>query len=913
MRPQSGLRGERNSTIVVQRNGGTAAPAVPNSLATQNAEIAAQWHPTKNGNLTPDLLTPFSNRKVWWRCPKGPDHEWQASPNNRSKSPACPFCVNKRLSVTNALVTRHPEIAAQWHPTKNGELTPDKIVFGSAKKVWWKCPEGHDHEWEASLDSRTRKRGTNCPFCAGLRLSVTNSLATLHPDLAAKWHPTKNGALTPDKIVATSTKKVWWKCPGGPDHEWQAALCSRTGKRKLGCPYCSNQKVSRTNSLAALYPDLAAQWHPTKNGTLTPDKIVPGSNKHVWWQCPNGPDHEWKAMPSSITRASASGCPYCCNQRVSRTRSLAYLYPDVAAQWHPTKNGTLTPDEIVPGSHIRVWWKCSRGPDHEWQALPYTRTVKGFGCPYCAGQRLSVTNSLAALYPDIAAQWHPTRNGDVTPDGILAGSGTKVWWKCAEGPDHEWTTSVGHRTGLNKTGCPCCEGLKLSVTNSLASRFPDVAAQWHPTLNGEVTPDRVVYGTAKSYWWVCPNGPDHVWKAIVENRTLKHSGCPCCSGRKASVTNSLGSLHPELVSEWHPIRNVKLTPDSVPAGSHRIIWWKCPHGPDHEWAASLASRTGAHGVGCPFCANRMPSVTNSIAACFPHLATEWHPTKNGELTPDRIVAGSNKRVWWKCPRGPDHEWKAMPNSRTGDKKAGCPFCAGLRASVTNSLASLYPEIAVEWHPTRNGSLTPDNVTYGSKKNVWWQCHIDPTHQWRATPNARTYMESACPYCSPCPRSRREVLLAIELSAFVDFDIEQHKVTVSGKLLDVDILVSPLHLIVEYDGSYWHKDKRDVDLAKTQRLWDAGWKVIRVREAPLERLTPNDVLVTQRGDKAMVDAVLQKVESVCGITLPKLTEYLRRRRTVGHKRAKAFIKELLRRTRQGRVMGNTEGVHQDKGR
>lgn len=45
-------------------------------------------------------------------------HPWRFAP----KSP---------LSVT------HPELAAQWHPTKNAELTP-----GSGKKVWWQCAEG---------------------------------------------------------------------------------------------------------------------------------------------------------------------------------------------------------------------------------------------------------------------------------------------------------------------------------------------------------------------------------------------------------------------------------------------------------------------------------------------------------------------------------------------------------------------------------------------------------------------------------------------------------------------------------------------------------------------------------------------------------------------------------------------------
>ena len=72
-------------------------------------------------------------------------------------------CAGQRLSITNSLASRHPEIASEWHPTKNGDLTPDKVVAGSPKKAWWKCPEGH--EWKATLANRT-KGETGCPSCA---------------------------------------------------------------------------------------------------------------------------------------------------------------------------------------------------------------------------------------------------------------------------------------------------------------------------------------------------------------------------------------------------------------------------------------------------------------------------------------------------------------------------------------------------------------------------------------------------------------------------------------------------------------------------------------------------------------------------------------------------------------------------
>ena len=93
--------------------------------------------------------------------------------------------------------------------------------------------------------------------------------------------------------------------------------------------------------------------------------------------------------------------------------SLATSHPEAAAQWHRTKNGNATPADVVAGSHNIAWWRCPKGPDHEWEARIYDRSGS-CGCPFCAGKRVSVTNSFANLRPDLAAEWHPTKNGHET-------------------------------------------------------------------------------------------------------------------------------------------------------------------------------------------------------------------------------------------------------------------------------------------------------------------------------------------------------------------------------------------------------------------------------------------------------------------------------------------------------------------
>jgi hypothetical protein len=127
------------------------------------------------------------------------------------------------------------------------------------------------------------------------RKTASYNLQILNPLLAKEWYPAKNGRLTPKDVTPMSHKKVWWQCEKG--HEWESIISNRSSKGR-SCPYCSNQKACEDNCLATVNPKLAKEWHPTKNGNLTPYDVTPGSSrKMVWWQCKKG--HEWEALVKS--------------------------------------------------------------------------------------------------------------------------------------------------------------------------------------------------------------------------------------------------------------------------------------------------------------------------------------------------------------------------------------------------------------------------------------------------------------------------------------------------------------------------------------------------------------------------------------------------------------------------------------
>lgn len=204
-----------------------------NDLGTVRPDLAAQWDFEKNSPLTPGDVLANSKKAVWWKCGKG--HSWRAGILSRVRGSGCPACSRKiAVPGENDLETLFPELAAQWNRERNGDLLPSRVAAYSNKKVWWRCALGH--EWQAVAAARAS--GAGCPYCAGKRvLAGFNDLATLCPEIAAQWDPSLNGALTPEMVMPGSHQKVWWRCPEG--HVWKAAVFSRTGKQKCGCPVCA--------------------------------------------------------------------------------------------------------------------------------------------------------------------------------------------------------------------------------------------------------------------------------------------------------------------------------------------------------------------------------------------------------------------------------------------------------------------------------------------------------------------------------------------------------------------------------------------------------------------------------------------------------------------------------------------------
>ncbi|MBR3969218.1 MAG: hypothetical protein IKJ93_06490 [Clostridia bacterium] len=470
-----------------------------NDLQTVNPILANEWDYEKNDGLTPLDIMPNSNKKVWWKCSKG--HEWQARIEHRNNGVGCPYCSGRyAVKGENDLETVNPTLAKEWNHEKNGDLSPENFTASSGQKVWWKCTKGH--EWQAAIANRNKGRG--CPVCNSER-------QTSFPEYAIVYYLKKYGLdvmhsyrgqgyeldiYIPSKKTAIEYDGYFWH-KNKTKKDLEKNLKCQKDEIKLyrireGLPLLNdssidyvvqeNQKdlpiileeilseiigtsvdvdlerdsiaienlreyTEKESSLLFSSPEIAKEWNYEKNGNLKPEHFAENSNKKVWWKCSKG--HEWQAIIAS--RNNWHGCPYCSGQKVLKGyNDLQTVNPALANEWNYEKNNRLTPMNVSPNSHKKVWWKCSKG--HEWQATINHRN-NGSGCPYCAGRfAVKGKNDLQTVNPTLANEWNYEKNDGLTPMDVLPNSNKKVWWKCSKG--HEWQAIIANR---NKgRGCPIC-------------------------------------------------------------------------------------------------------------------------------------------------------------------------------------------------------------------------------------------------------------------------------------------------------------------------------------------------------------------------------------------------------------------------------------------------------------------------
>ena len=199
------------------------------------------------------------------------------------------------------------------------------------------------------------------------------------------------------------------------------------------------------------------------------------------------------------------------------------------------------------------------------------------------------------------------------------------------------------------------------------------------------------------------------------------------------------------------------------------------------------------GQNCACCNGNQTTLSNCLATKNPQLTSEWHLTKNEDLTPYDVTCGSHKKVWWICDKG--HEWEAEIKSRNNNN---CPYCAGKLPSKEYNLLVDNPLLCKEWDYEKNGKL-PDQYTPNSSKKVWWICS-KCNRRWEAIINSRNNNKNGCLQCVNSKANDK----IIEFCKFnnLDFSPEFKIEGCKNKRelpFDVKIIYNNILYLIEADG------------------------------------------------------------------------------------------------------------------
>ena len=405
--------------------------------------------------------------------------------------------------------------------------------------------------------------------------------------------------------------------------------------------------------------------------------------------------------------------------------------PDLAKEWNYNRNHNIDIESVMPGSKQKVWWICEKG--HEWQATLISRNG-GRGCPICNKER-STSFPEQAIFYYVKKFFHDAENRFYLEDKLEIDV-----YIPSEKIAIEYDGSYYHKSDRKKI-IDEKKNQKLRALDLIFIRIVEESVDDYSGYPFIIGCERV-------------NSVSQVDPAIKKlfsllNKIKNLNNDPDIDSDRdrleifeqyvlSEKKNSIAVKNPELISEWHPIKNGTLKPEFIQAMSNKSLWWKC-NKCGYEWKAPAYRRT--KGMGCPACSGNVVAIgINDLPTTFPDLIIDWDYDKNLNIDPHNCSAGSNQKIWWKCHKC-SFSWQTAIANRT--RGTGCPKCSGKVVTDETSFAALYPQLVKQWDTDLNHDLSPTDFLPGSEQKIWWRC--EKGHLWKCSIANRTHKNN-CPYC-----------------------------------------------------------------------------------------------------------------------------------------------------------------------
>lgn len=486
--------------------------------------------------------------------------------------------------------------------------------------------------------------------------------------------------------------------------------------------------------------DLIEEWHPTKNKENTPYNVRSGSDKVIIWCCKEC-EHIWESQAKSRAIKN-TGCPKC-HERYNVGFPELAIYYYIKQIFKDTQLNT--PIEAIGKYKLVDVYS------------PSINLIIEYDGGHTHRDRLEIDRDKSKLILEKGYDLIRIRDNGLSPLNI-EGVQEYLYERTSHKTIGEMIKHLlrmiddrydGFNTEINKVknqinvdlhNIPILAQIPPIIEkDNLLDNCPEIEIVWDYSKNYPLRPEHFKQYSNHKAWFICEE--KHSTLAQIGSKAQGH-GCKVCSGKVATDEYNLELLFPDIAREWNYELNESV-PDAYLPFSNQVVFWECPKCKS-TYDKMINQRTGDD-EGCPYCSGKRVNETNCLSKTHPYLALEWDYTKNGDLTPNDVTKGSHDKVWWICER--DHSYPKMVYDRVGG--GGCPTCYELygrykpkKAKKENSLAIKKPEIAKQWHPTKNGDTSPYQVGAYARKEYWWLC--ENGHEWLKSPNSRR--SSKCLFC-----------------------------------------------------------------------------------------------------------------------------------------------------------------------
>ena len=196
------------------------------------------------------------------------------------------------------LKDRYHDLFLELYKGKNTDLNIEDIEIESGRILNWKCNDCKKPFKKSVIERVFLTK--ECPHCAKADF---RSLAKEHPNLAKEWAPLKNPMfMHPKHLSVHSSEDITWKC-GKCSFEFESSVKQRCAGE--ACPRC----YPKDGHWAALFPELAKEWHPLRNGDLKHSDLNEKADRLIWWMCPKCSYEYEESLRRRLHKNM--GCPLC--------------------------------------------------------------------------------------------------------------------------------------------------------------------------------------------------------------------------------------------------------------------------------------------------------------------------------------------------------------------------------------------------------------------------------------------------------------------------------------------------------------------------------------------------------------------------------------------------------------------------